>query len=214
MKIKFLIASLLLIGLSNCGPAEEKKTGEDPVCDAKCQNESTTLKASLTSAHLGNYSDCPQDAYSEKPDTDSIGGALAADCDSDDCGVLNCEKASAILRLSSGGDDVLGVLVQKIELKNEAGDTVAILPLESVTRVDDNQQFSGRVPAGETVSIRVDYQGPLNVNALVSDQSDDGDSDSRLAGPGVYLQITLSSQNASDVVVKSPAVSTIPSVDT
>ena len=218
MKIKLAIASLLLFGISSFTVEPKNETeGKNNIqtCDAQCQSTKTTLKASFVSGHLGNYQDCPEDGYRAQPDgaSDQSSGISQGDCADDQCGSFNsCEKASAILKLSNGGDnDAIGILVQKIELKDESGSTLATLPLESVTLLD-NSQFSGKVGVDDSPSIRVDFQGPVNLSELVS--NDEDSTYERIAAPIAIIHITLSADNADDVIVISPVATSLPAVDT
>ncbi len=212
--VKYMIIPLLF-ALSSCGPVESKQPPQ--TCD-NClpQEKTTTLKGSFVSGHLGNYQDCPGEAYIEPELNTDSDGAFADDCaEGQECGgLLNCEKASTTLRLSNGGDvEALGVLVQKIELKNSVGKTVAFLPLESVSVVETNAQFGGKVGVDDNISIRVDFQGPANPYQLLKPaaSADAGRVSSDSTG---VLHITISADNAKDITIISTPISAIPSVDT
>lgn len=202
-----------------CEPDPEPDPDPDPE-----PVESPELIGAFVSGHLGNYWDCPEEAYHGESTTvpgsglDGTEGDFAP-CpeDDDQCtnAVLNCETAQITIQLSNTGDvDATDVLVDTIELRNLDDVAVASLPLHTVTDIDTNQAFDGVVEVGEKLMLRIEYAGPADPYQLLRVEGDaSGDRAFGGGGAGI-IHTTFSAENHDDLTVESSEVYSVPSVDT
>lgn len=226
---KFLAISLLALAVG-CVPADEK----DPkTCDAECQSNNGTnnggnngtevndpdLKGSFISGHLGNYWDCPDEGYT--PDTtqsDAPAGAPAdadfAPCAAEDesCGgPLNCDGAQLTIRLTNGGQgDAEGLEITKIEIFDQDGLSLAVLPVIAAFDASTNETFDGTLEAGKSIDLRVDFRGPANLYELMPAD----DSGARSSGESALIEVTVSADNHDDVLIDGGEVFVLPTVVT
>lgn len=166
-KLSLLVAILLL---SACGATELESPEEEQE-----QLEHSTLELAFVSGHFGSYYDCPEDAFSGQGDgaperraAEPDMGAVAGDCADEDCGgFLNCEAAQVTLQIENRADaGIRGIHVREIQVLDEDGKIAARLPVLSVDAVD-MENYQGRLDAGQTATLRVEFQGPMHLRELL-----------------------------------------------
>ena len=164
--------------------------------------EAPILELAFVSAHFGGYWDCPDEAFGAA----AMDAARSdADCDSEEgaCGPLNCEPGQVTLQIDNVGDAAAeGIEIRAVEVLDAEGEVAATLPVLSVDTVEFDG-FDGRVDAGETTIIRVEFQGPMTLRSLM--------------GPGVHqapLKVTLEPEDQAPTTLVTPAVESNPIIDT
>ncbi len=222
-KLTMILAVALLPMIGCVNPSEKEGT---PLCDENCEetpnnetpnnevpDDRPVLKGAFIAGHLGNYWDCPEEAYMGPDGADAdFAGACA---EGTDCTpISSCETAQVTLSLSNGGDETASeILVDTIELFGTDDVSRAVLPLVAVIDTATQLPFDGTLAVGEEVILRVEFSGPYNSWELL--QPADGDSNSdRAAGGGGIIKTTLSSENHADLTVVSGEIYDVPSVDT
>lgn len=208
MQTKWMMGIALLALGTGCVAVSEKP-GEE-------ETRRSTLKGAFVSGHLGNYWDCPEDAYSTGSDGDASREAPAADlgaCPDDmECTpILNCDGAQFTIRLTNGGElDLQEIEVSRIEIFSVDGTSLAVLPLIQVRESASNDVFDGDLGAGASVDLRVDYRGPASLyDLLPRDDSGavQGDGDSAL------IEVTVEADDGA-VVIDGGEVFVLPTVVT
>ena len=215
----FVVAATLV----GCGPLTEKS---DPdFCEGtSCEQTLQPLVTGVfVSGHLGNYRDCPDDGYSPQSTDSSSEPAPGADADfaachpdDQDCNdtLLNCEQAQLTVSLSNAGDAAAtGLQADRVELYNLDGDKVADLPVIEVT--ESNAAYDGDLETQETLSLRIDFQGPQNPYQLLDTSSSSSDEGVRFGGGSAgTVRVIFSADNHDDVTVEGKELYAVPSVDT
>lgn len=216
-----LLLAALFVG---CVPATEKNTPDPEFCEGtSCEQ---TLDPEITgvfvSGHLGNYWDCPEDGYTQPVVGGSDGAAPPPGEDADfapcmegddSCQnvILNCENASLTVSLSNIGEAIgEGLQVDRVELYNTSGTKVADLPVLEVT--ENNAAFDGQIGLDETLSLRVDFQGPANPYDLLSEPTSDGSRG--IGADSGTVRVIISADNHDDVEIEGKSIYSIPGVDT
>lgn len=176
------------------------------------------IEAIFVGGHLGNYLDCPDDGYSEpggssdepssSRDADFAACEPSEDGDESNCGgPLNCEQAQITIKLVNNGDaKALGLSIERIALTDANGAVVATLPLIAAIDTASGEAFDGELAAGAEVTLRLDYQGPTDIEQFLPSQS-------RWDGSAI-LELTFGADNHPNVVIETKAVSVLPSVVT
>ncbi len=177
-------------------------------------NPDVELSGMFLSGHLGNYSSCPEEGYSGDSSARSAEpseGAIAADCaeDSPNCGgFLNCEGAQLTIKLENRGTAAAeGLIITKLTLFNSEGLNMADLPLMEVVNAETNEPAPETLGAGESVTLRVTFQGPANPYEFLQDE----DGNYRNSGS---MQITVESTNHSSLLIKTGTLYTIDNIAT
>ena len=225
--MKKLLPLLLVPAFSlslGCGPSLDKQPNTDPeFCNGtSCEQLSKpALSGVFVSGHLGNYRDCPGDGWTE-PVVVGSGSEGAAPAEGDiagDCGaestncqpVLNCEDASATINVTNLGEGLAeGVQVDRVELFNDDGDLVATLPVLEV--MEAGAAFDGEISTDESVTLRIDFQGPQDAYSLLS--TGDGSSDRGISADSGTIRIEVSADNHDDISIEGKEIYAVPSVDT
>lgn len=223
-----ILALALAVG---CVPADDKNTNTDDNNIAPCgeceennnPRESAELKGSFISGHLGNYWDCPDQGYSPDASSEAPGARPAGDegfcapAENGDAangcgGPLNCEGAQLTIRLTNGGDaDATSIDVSKIEIFDADGVSLTTLPVLAVFDSSTNESFDGQLAAGESIDLRVDYNGPADLYSLLPED----ETGSRVAGSdSAFIEITVEADNHDDVVIDGGEVFVLPMVVT
>ena len=215
--------------LAACGAVEPDPKDGTPFCEADCEETNNTtnplnkpvLQGVFVAGHLGSYWDCPQDAYRAESTTSAdaaeapSAGLVAGDCaEGESCGgILNCEDAQATISLTNDSSiNAESVIIQRLELVSTDGDSLATLPLMDAFDAETGEPFDGQLEIGETVLLRVEFQGPYSVHELMP-ESPDGDS--RISsGGGAILETTVSSDTHRDLKVESEELYGLPAVAT
>lgn len=215
-------AAALLVG---CVQSPEKNTSNNEFCEGtSCEN--TPLPAVtgvFVSGHLGNYRDCPGDGYTGdqalggagdrggvSPQGDIAEGACPEDVACEP--ILNCEDAQATVNVSNSGDaDALGLQVDRVELYNSLGELVAELPVIATTEA--GAAFDGQLDVDETLTLRIDFQGPENPYTLLNTADESGDSRFAPESSGT-VRIILSGDNHGEVTIEGKEIFSVPSIDT
>ncbi len=225
MKRLLVILLVPAFGLTFGCVEPPEKTGEEPTfCDGTSCEElpGPELSGVFVSGHLGNYRDCPEDAYVGEasgepagagrvaPEGDIAEGACA---EGETCTpILNCETASATINLSNDGEGIAtGVQVDRVELYNSLGELVATLPVMDVA--SDGGAFSGELDASATTSLRIDFQGPQNPYSLLNTSDPSGDASFEASSSGT-IRVIVTSDNDDELAVEGKGVYAVPSVDT
>ncbi len=179
------------------------------------------LEAIYVAGHLGNYLDCPADGYTENsgpgggnaagraaPADEDFAGDCAPSEDGGGCsGPLNCEQAQFTVKLVNSGDTAgAAIAIEKIALLGADGEVAATLPLIGMVDTATGEAFGGTLEAGAEVTLRVDYQGPVDISEFLPDES-------RWNGSAT-MEVTFGSDNHPNVVIETKAVAVLPSVVT
>lgn len=215
-----LLVPAFAVALSGCVEPPEKDPTNPEFCNGvSCeQAEKAELQGVFVSGHLGNYSDCPEDGWTDDTTIGSDRAPAEGDIAEGACApgtectpILNCEVAQATINLSNVGEALgTGVQVDRLELFNDDGEMVAELPVIAVD--ESGATFDGEVAIDETVTLRIDFQGPQNPYGLLS--SDTADA-GRFAGSGSgTLRIVLSADDHDEIKVEGKEIYAVPSVDT
>lgn len=238
MKSLSLLLAVSLFATAGCALEPDDKPGKS-FCESGCEEpnnnepnnnepnnnetpipgERPELKGVFVSGHLGSYWDCPEDAYhGEAPspgaDGDFAPGADGACMEGSECPSFEaCEQAQVTIALSNGGAaQAREILVEQIELFGTDGVSRAILPLISTIDTATNAPFDGTLAAGESVTLRVEFQGPYDPYGLLAPV--DGAAGDRAIGGGGIVETTFSADNHDDVVVESAEIYDVPAIDT
>ncbi len=171
------------------------------------------LEAVHVSGHLGSYRDCPEQAWenldAERPNANLVDG----DCATDQCGPLNCQGARLTFTLSNGSDtDAEGIGALVFVLDRE-GVEVAELPATALLD-EDGDAFDGRLAAGDEVLLHLEFVGPLDIAALVGPADPDGDRELVAWRNGAPIRLVVTSQTHEDAGLDTPALYSLPEVDT
>jgi hypothetical protein len=171
-KISLLFVVVLL---SACGATEL----EDPERGGSADD--STVGLTFVSGHFGSYWDCPEDAFqaqsNERRDAappQGEPGVVAGDCaDDTDCGgFLNCSSAQLTLQIENTGEaEIRGIHVREIQVLDQDGEVAATLPVLTVDTVEMDG-FQGRLGAGTTATLRIDFQGPQQLREILGDGTD------------------------------------------
>lgn len=171
------------------------------------------LEVIFLSGHLGNYSDCPEDGYTERGsdalpgepsgDREFGGGACAPPEpgeDSDGCGgFLNCQGAQFTIMIKNTGEaKAVGVDMKTIGLIGDDGEVATTLPVGDLWSSTNRAMFDGEVEVGEEVTITVDFLGPEDISEFVPSQN--------RWGGGAALELTVDAENHDDVTIKTKEV--------
>ena len=184
----------------------------------------STLALTYISGHFGSYHSCPDEAFNpERPQgqaSDQEGerraGApeLAGDC-ADPCeggGLLNCEAAQVTLRLSNEGEvDLRGIVVRDLLVLDADDFERASLPVLAATLIQGGA-FDGNLAAGQSVDLRVEFRGPLDLGALIS--GEEGDEELRRRNEGARLRVFMRAEGQGDARLDTPEIYTMPEVAT
>lgn len=218
------MATMSVTSLSGCLLMEDDGETSTPASNnwhPTSPESEAELHGTYISGHLGNYWDCPDQAYTPA-DQQVVGapgaeGADFAPCEQSDdsCGgPLNCESAMVMIELSNPGElKAQGVSVYEIELLDVQGTVLATLPIVSVAEVTSGASFDGELEIDEQVKLRVEYQGPLNLRELLPQDPTDGVD--RFSGEAsAKVRIKVKADNAHEISVESKLISSVPSVAT
>ncbi len=223
-----LLVAIIATALMGCVESPENKSEPDPECvGVECEPEpdpkvDPVLDGTYVSAHLGNYQSCPEDGYaagaqSAVRDLPVDKDAALAPCpEGEVCDYnLNCEDGQFTLQIANTGAAAgEGISVEKIELFNSIGESVATLPLISLIDTATGEPFDGALEVDEILTLRADFQGPVDPYSLLSveDGVDDG---SRFSGSEAgSMEVTLGADNHPDLIVEGKGIYSVPSVDT
>jgi hypothetical protein len=217
LKLLFPLFLAALLSVACTSPAEEtesegnnSETEENNLPTNNAQSEASTLDLVFIAGHLGSYWDCPNEAYTEG-EGDAPPAAEAGDCapDAEDCGgILNCEGAQLSVQITNVGEDpVSGVEVIDIAILDGSGTPHVSLPILGAYQ-SDGSAFDGTLDAGEAVSLRVDFRGPLEP----SDYADDT-SDARSRG-GLPLRVKSKAEGQGPAALDTPEIEPIPAIAT
>lgn len=196
----YFFTMITIAAASGCVPGPDGKTKE---------RTKSTVQGLFVSGHLGNYLDCPGDGYTEDGERAESSGAASKDADfapcppDEECNYeLNCEDAQMTFQLSNEGTSNVGELqIEKIELLDEQMNPIATLPLIALSDVDEGQTFDGDIETGETLDLRLDFQGPARPYDLM--KTDSG-----------YIKLTISGDEHPAIIIESTELYTLPSVVT
>lgn len=190
---------------------EVEQTEEEEEQEPKLTPE---LSAVFVGGHLGNYMDCPEDGYTER--NASMGGGLApADAafgacapDAESCEtILNCEAAQLTVKITNDGQAAAeGLSVETIALLDEDGQVAATLPLIDAIDTQTGEPFDGQLEVGADVTLRLDYQGPRDIQEFLPGQN-------RWSG-STTLELTFGADNHEDVRLETREVQVLPTVVT
>lgn len=197
------------LGLTACDPQHPIDIGEPG------------LEALYVSGHFGSYHDCPEEAFenlADPRDGDRApaairdGAAPDADCDGDDCGLLNCEPARLMVQLENTTTaDALDVEVRAVVFLDLAGEPLAELPISAVHDAT-GAAFEGTVAAGDVVQLDLDFVGPYNVAAMLDIMNGEGLWAGQGIGATVRVEFASSSHEAPRL--ETPELFSLPIVDT
>ena len=179
------------------------------------------LEVIFLSGHLGNYSDCPEDGYTERGSAtlpgEPVGGGDtdAGACeppepgeDSDGCvGFFRCEGAQFTIMIKNTGEvAATGVDLAKIGLLGDDGEVAATLPVGEMWDSSNRAMFDGEVDVDEEVTITVDFLGPEDISEFVPSQN--------RWGGGAALELTVGADNHDDVTLKTKEVYVVSDIAT
>lgn len=193
------------LGLTACDPHHPIDIGEPG------------LEAVYVSGHFGSYFDCPEQGFENLADGDRgaaairDGAAPDADCDGDDCGLLNCQPGRLMVQLENTTTaDALDVGARAILLLDLAGEPLAELP---ITAVHDSTgaAFDGIVESGGVAQLDLEFVGPYSVAAML-DIMDGGGW--RAHGIGTTVRVVFESSSHDGPVIETPELFSLPPVDT
>lgn len=212
--MKRTLTLALALALSACVPATDKgeNNGDNNgQCTEDC-NENGNAKGAFVSGHLGNYMDCPADGYGGD-DASSRGAADFAPCEAgdDSCGgPLNCEGAQMTVRVTNSGAELTSVEVTKVELYSMDGVLLGELPVANVVDASDSTTFDGQIGEGESVDLRIDFQGPADLSQLVADVTEM----EREYTESAFVRVSVSLGNGATLTIESEELFVLPMVVT
>jgi len=178
------------------------------------------LDGVFVSGHLGNYTDCRDQGYTEADGQDrasapandadvGFGACQPTDDGDGSCGSypLNCEDAQFTIELSNKGEiTARGVSIERIELLDENGRVLTSFPLIQTVDTDTLEAFDGRVEPTEKLILRVDFQGPGNLSEFYPSAAG-FQSSSR-------LRIIITSDNEQTLRIETRSIEPMPQVAT
>lgn len=225
MYIKSLVlVAVLAAGLVGCVEGTENKPQVEPECQGtQCEPDprvDPVIDGVFVSAHLGNYASCPEDGYTADGSDALVSvdsdGAFAPCQEGEICDYeMNCEDGQFTLQLTnSGSATATGISIEKIELFNSLGESVATLPTIAFIDTATDESFDGSLDSGEVVTLRVDFQGPNNPYSLLTVEDGDADQGLRSTNESGSLEVTVGADNHRDLIVAGKGVYSVPSVDT
>lgn len=215
-----LLAALALLSLtsfSGCLMGDPEVDGEQR-WNIRDLARHPDLDGVFVSGHLGNYSDCRDQGYSEESGLETA-GAPARDADvsagacepseDDSCGSypLNCEDAQFTVELSNKGEiTARGVSIERIELLDANGRVLTSLPHIQTVDTKTLDRFDGRVEPGEKLILRVDFQGPSYLHEFYPSAAGFHNS--------VKLRVIITSDNEQTLRIESRSIEPMPQVVT
>lgn len=220
-----LLLSLSLVSFQiGCGDGVEEEEGNGEVTETSNGTTGSTTSAASTleliyiSGHFGSYWDCPEEAYDPNDSADDrADGVSAEDADcADPCtGFSSCESAQVSVRLTNTGDDDLAniSLLDLLLLDSEQMER-ASLPVLLIATFE-GEEFDGALAAGESVDLRIDFRGPLNLAELL-----EGGDDARLSGDaafpgrGAALRLIFKAAEQESIQLDTPEIYEQPPIDT
>lgn len=222
LALQLLVPAFSIALLAGCVEPPVKSNPNPEFCEGtSCETlDKPELTGVFVSGHLGNYSDCPEDGWTEPtaagdpdgaaPQGDVAEGACAPDTECTP--IVNCEFAQATINVRNIGDVVAtGIQVDRIELFNDDGDLVATLPVMDVT--ETGAAFDGELADGDEATLRIDFQGPQNPYQLLQTTDENGDARFAASGSGT-LRIVVSADDHDEIKVEGKEIYAVPSVDT
>lgn len=160
MKLQTLVIAAALSGILTIG-CNEPKTGTQTQTEIE-PTETSKLELTYVSGHLGSYFDCPQKGASSGKADEAEPGFAAGACEDgdDDCGgPLNCEDGSLLIQVANvGAADAVDITITDLELLSAT--LAPMTTLEVLGMEKGGAAFNGRLGKGETVQVRVRFQGP------------------------------------------------------
>ena len=197
-----LVLSALFFTLA-CDPAAEETPTNTP--------EPGRMTLSFVSAHLGNTWDCAEGgvhvgdgvaasmAEAGAPASDAPQGVSAefADCDGDDCGVMNCESGRLMLQITNDGTLVLtGLEVTDLVLLRPDDTELGVLPVNNITSTEGVTELF----PGDTTTFLIEFQAPHSAD-IINEET-------------LKLRAILVSEEGVDAEIMTPEVQALPMVAT
>jgi hypothetical protein len=198
MKKILLVCSIVMLTACS-GTKYQGNGGENPDPPAE-----STLELAFVAGHFGSYWDCPEDAFGG----DEGAPEPVADSDSScagpgPCGPLNCEPGQVTLQIQNVGEEAIqGLHIAELQALGSDDEVIAVLPVLSVDATD-MEDFDGSIGAGETATLRIDFQGPRTLRELVEE--------------GIYatpVRVIIEVDDQDDAELTTPPIESSPIVDT
>lgn len=153
-RLSTTLATTALATLALLGCVAEPEGGPHPA------GPRAELSLTFVSGHLGNYSNCPEEAMplpgaAEAPEAGAA--RVDGDCALEGCGSLNCDAAMVIVQVENVGD----APAQALSARDVAVLMNGPLNTEILAVVDvEDSEAPGALAPGETVQLRIDFRGP------------------------------------------------------